>query len=107
MNRQRITRIKKMESYLDESEAAVRELAEAADRYEALMDRYYKLEAYYESPKWMEDYEADEAGQLPEDLRRGVLSEDSVYDLITEHNRLMTRLQRIVLKSLEKAGGRK
>ena len=32
----------------------------------------------------MKDYEDDEAGKLPSDLKRGVLSEDLVYDLIRE-----------------------
>ena len=40
------------------------------------------LEDYYTSGEWLEDYEADEAGLLPADLKRGVLSQDSVYDLM-------------------------
>ena len=102
MSKQRTARISKMEAYLDESEAAVRGLEEAAERYEAVMNKYYRLEDYYGSTKWIEVYEADEAGLLPADLKRGVLSEDAVYDLITDHNKLMARLQRIVLRSLEK-----
>ena len=35
----------------------------------------------------MKDYEADEAGKLPADLKRGVLSEDALFDLL-EENRL-------------------
>ena len=42
------------------------------------------LDEYYTSGKWQEDYEADEAGLLPEGLKRGVLSQDGVYDLLTE-----------------------
>lgn len=49
----------------------------------------------------MDDFEADEAGLLPADLKRGVLSEDAVYDLIVGHRELMTRLQRAVLRSME------
>lgn len=40
------------------------------------------LEAYYTSGQWREDYEADEQGLLPEDLKRGVLSQDALYDLL-------------------------
>ena len=40
------------------------------------------LEEYYTSGEWLDDYEADEAGLLPADLKRGVLSQDSVYDLM-------------------------
>ena len=45
------------------------------------------LEEYYTSGEWRNDYEADEAGLLPSDLKRGVLSQDGVYDLLTEWNR--------------------
>ena len=44
------------------------------------------LESYYFGPLWREDYEADESGLLPSDLKCGVLSEDAVYDLFTEDN---------------------
>ena len=102
MSKVQIERIKKMESYLDEAGAAITELAEAMDRYEKVQSKYYKLENYYGSTKWIDDFEADEAGKLPADLKRGVLSEDAVYNLITDHSELMERMQRAVLKSIEK-----
>ncbi len=40
------------------------------------------LEDYYTSEQWREDYEADEQGLLPDDLKRGVLSQDALYDLL-------------------------
>lgn len=43
-----------------------------------------ELTEYYENGQWMADYEADEAGLLPHDLKRGVLSEDGVYNLLFE-----------------------
>lgn len=42
------------------------------------------LDAYYTSGEWQEDYEADEAGLLPAELKCGVLSQDGLYDLLTE-----------------------
>ncbi|MBQ7060742.1 MAG: DUF4298 domain-containing protein [Clostridia bacterium] len=98
----RIDRIKAMEECLDRSAAAFKKLDEALDGYgEALAD-YRKLSDYYGSAKWMQDYEADEAGKLPKDLKRGVLSEDGVYDLITEHGELVARMARFVAESVEK-----
>ncbi len=41
-----------------------------------------ELEAYYTSPEWREDYAADEAGLLPEGLKRGVLSQDGIWNLL-------------------------
>ena len=43
-----------------------------------------RLIRYYEGGRWLRDYQLDEAGLLPRDLKRGVLSEDGVYDLLTE-----------------------
>ena len=40
----------------------------------------------------MRDYEADEAGKLPADLKRGVLSEDAVYDLLSDYDALEKQL---------------
>ena len=40
------------------------------------------LEDYYTSGQWLKDYEADEQGLLPYDLKRGVLSQDALYELL-------------------------
>lgn len=42
------------------------------------------LTAYMESGKWMEDYALDRAGLLPKELKRGVLSQDGLYNLLTD-----------------------
>ena len=41
-----------------------------------------ELEDYYESGQWLNDYEADERGELPRDLKRGVLSQDGLWELL-------------------------
>jgi GNAT superfamily N-acetyltransferase len=43
-----------------------------------------ELEAYYTGSAWKRDFAADEAGLLPRELRRGVLSEDGIYDLLED-----------------------
>ena len=43
-----------------------------------------RLSDYYSSPAWKRDYAADEAGLFPKDLKRGVLSEGGIYDLLNE-----------------------
>ena len=42
------------------------------------------LADYYFSPLWLADYAADEAGLLPPELKRGVLAEDTLYNLLTD-----------------------
>ena len=46
------------------------------------------LEEYYTGKNWKKDYEADEAGKLPADLKRGVLSEDGIYDLLERYREM-------------------
>ena len=98
----RTERIQNMERALDASAAAVKKLSEAMDEYEGAQKAIKSLFDYYGSSLRMQDYEADEAGKLPEDLKRGVLSEDAEYDLITEHRELMARLSKAVTAALEK-----
>ena len=76
-------------------------LGEALDQYESVQKQYKKLSDYYGSPRWMKDFEDDEAGKLPRDLKRGVLSEDAVYDLITENRELVIRMLRLSARALE------
>ena len=71
----RIERVEKYERLFEEACAAP-----GADP-----EKLRLLDAYYTSGAWREDYEADERGELPPDLKRGVLSQDALYDLLQEH----------------------
>jgi hypothetical protein len=48
------------------------------------------LDAYYASGEWREDYEADERGKFLPDLKRGVLSQVALYDLLEDVNGMIT-----------------
>lgn len=91
----RTERITYMERRLDEAAEAVSALEAALDRYAAVRAGLRELTAYYEGGQWMEDFEADAAGEIPRDLKRGVLSEDAVYDLLTDHDRVVRRLREL------------
>lgn len=77
-----IERIECMERMLDEVDAATRMLEHAWEAYCAKKPALKALEAYYTGPQWRQDYEDDCAGKLPAKLKRGVLSEDAVYNLL-------------------------
>ena len=98
---EQIERIQEMERCLDDSEKAIRALSEALSVFEDVLTSYRKLTEYYGSDQWMQDYEDDVAGKLPRDLKRGVLSEDAVYDLLTENRELMVRMLRMVTGALQ------
>ncbi len=98
---EQIERIQEMEACLDASEKAIRELSEALSTFETVQPKYRKLSDYYGSDLWVRDFDDDEAGKLPKDLKRGVLSEDAVYDLVTENRELLVRMLRLVTGALE------
>ena len=91
----RIERITHMESLFDKSEEVVKRLESALKDFAALEHDIAKLEAYYNSPQWRKDFEADEAGKLPKDLKRGVLSEDGIYDLLSDYQCLKDQIRTI------------
>ena len=86
-------RIKEMERRLDDAKAALDALAAALDGYEEALPWLRELEDYYGSGDWLRDFEADEAGLLPAGLKRGVLSEDALYDLLTDRDVLLRRMR--------------
>ena len=85
---ERIERIKAMEEKYDTLAAVVSQLDKAAQAYEAALPLLAQLTEYYTGGQWLADYEADEAGLLPHDLKRGVLSQDGLYDLLSELQRI-------------------
>ena len=99
----RIERIQQMEEALKLSAEAIKSLSQALDRYEAAQSAYRKLCRYYGSAQWMRDYQADESGKLPSDLKRGVLSQDAVYDLITENRELTSRMLKAAAETVKNA----
>lgn len=76
-----ILRIQKMERYLDE---ILEKKAQGGERSAEIRENLKVLETYYTGDQWLEDFERDERGELPADLKRGVLAEDTLYDLLTE-----------------------
>ncbi|MCR4919229.1 MAG: DUF4298 domain-containing protein [Prevotella sp.] len=91
-------RIREMEQRLDRASAAVMELSAALDSYEAALDGLDQLKSYYGSELWRHDLADDEAGRLPQKLKRGVLSEDAVWNLLTDNRNLRLRMQQVAAK---------
>lgn len=94
--KERINNITTMESNLDLSKAAVDELSAAFDRYLAVQDKLKALSEYYSSRQWMEDFCDDEKGLFPADLKRGVLSEDAVYNLLSDNTALIESIKKYI-----------
>ena len=74
-----IERVRNMEKTSERVEEALR----AYNKYVGFEADVKALEDYY-AGEWRHDFEMDERGALPQDMKRGVLSEDGLYDLLSE-----------------------
>lgn len=88
-------RISHMEKCLDDSRVAIDRLSRALEEYRNVQGKIRELEGYY-SGEWRNDFEDDEAGKLPPDLKRGVLSEDAVYDLLSDDREIIDDMAGII-----------
>ena len=71
-----------MESILDKATQILDEIDRLTVELESIQPEIRELEKYYTSTKWRKDLELDARGGLPADLKRGVLSEDGIYNLL-------------------------
>ncbi len=76
----RIRRIQKMEMCFDALQNTPSSHRDTAC-FRALLASFLQ---YYEGGQWLADFTLDEQGMLPRDLKRGVLSEDGVYNFLAE-----------------------
>lgn len=90
-----IERITHMEQLLEQATQAVKTLAESLDEYEAVQEALRELETYYGSEEWKKDFAADEQGLLPNNLKRGVLSEDGIWNVLEENRSIKERIKNI------------
>lgn len=77
-----IKRVTRFEALLERLNAALSEASPSMEALTSAQDAADGLSAYYESDDWKQDFAADEAGLLPKDLKRGVLSEDGIYNAL-------------------------
>ena len=73
-----------MEQYLDDILAVFREDMQKIWELEDLQGKLQALSEYYSSSLWLEDYDRDCEGAFPQDLKRGVLAQDTLYNLFDE-----------------------
>jgi len=92
-NKEQLQRIRKMEQHLVRAASALKRLSSALDKYDETKEDIAVLSAYYASNDWKQDFADDEAGRLPKNLKRGVLSEDGIWNLLEEHRELQNRIK--------------
>lgn len=93
--------ITEMETILDEHQQKLEELNGLLDFFEKHQEEYEKLIAYYYSEQRTQDLEDDENHLIPDDLKRGVLSEDGIYNFLLDHYDTGIRMMEIALKIIK------
>ena len=98
MTSKQLARIKKMEDDFNLVKEVINTLDEALYDYEAVLRRITRLTDYQESGQWLKDFEADERGELPKylELKRGVLSEDGLDNLLRDVTDIKARMLELV-----------
>ena len=79
-----IARVKLMEQYMDEVSEVLKNCPESIRENKEIRLKITELENYQKSGQWLLDYECDERGELPIGLKRGILSEDMLYNLLCD-----------------------
>lgn len=82
VHREAIDRIKKMEKCFEMLTKAEQDNPVFIIKNEELKSALCMLIHYYENGQWLHDYELDEKGLLPKNLKRGILAQDTVYDFL-------------------------
>jgi len=83
-----IHRVTHMEQLFDRLRFAAASHPETIRTDPCLKEMLTALTEYYQGGQWLADYTCDERGDLPPTLKRGVLSQDALYDLLHDIDQL-------------------
>ncbi len=97
---EQIERIKSMEEHLNKASQAVKALSDALDLYTESLESIEIIDDYLASDEWEQDFADSEAGNLPKDLKCGVLSEDGIWNVIDTNRELNAQMLEIVATHL-------
>lgn len=95
-------RIDKMEKILNNSTKLLEELEEILNKLDKDSKNYNELVKYYYSKNWAKDKEDFEKDLLPDVEAAGVLTEDSIYDMMTTSSGLAIQMLELATKMLKR-----
>lgn len=96
MDNELIVRLQEMEDRYNRVRKAVDAMYDALEDYMQVQEDIHILDQYDESGQWLKDFEADERGEIPTSAPRGILSEDALYNLLTDISALNAKLSPIL-----------
>ena len=73
-------------------------------REDAILNQYLQqLIDYYHNGQWLKDYELDEQGKIPRNLKRGILSQDALYNFFDDIKELERWIENCMRDGMAKA----
>lgn len=82
MTEKQLQNIQEMEEILNKIENFTPKAEQFLKQWQELLPEVQKLDAYYTSQQWLEDYDASNRGEIPKEMPHGVLSEDLAYNAL-------------------------
>ena len=90
-----IDRIKENEKRLDHVLLSIKKLDEALNDFEINKKNIKILNKYYGSKTWFKDKDLLESGKT-ENIKAGVLGEDTIWDLLENIDLLIAKMKKII-----------
>lgn len=81
-------RVMQMEKYFDAVQDILNKKEINIYEEAEIIEMIRSLRLYQESGQWLKDFECDEQGRISFKFKRGVLSEDGLYNLLNEIDRI-------------------
>lgn len=94
--------ISKMEDILNGHQHKVDEIFENLNYIENHKEEYKSLIEYYYSEQRNQDLKDEENNLIPKTLNRGVLSEDAIYNLMTDYYDLSLKMLEVAAEILKR-----
>lgn len=79
LSQSRLNHLQAMEQHFNKLNQFCRKIELFQQEWQTILPSLQALDDYYRQD-WRADYEADERGEIPSDISRGVLSQDGLYD---------------------------
>ena len=97
----RLENITKMENILNRTDGLIAEMEKILEKWEQNEQDFNELMNYYTGEERWKDLEDDRLNIIPQDLPRGVLSEDAVFNSYGNRKDLLIKMIKLGVAGLE------
>lgn len=97
----RLENITKMENILNRTDELISEMQKLLEKWEQNQQDFNELMNYYIGEERWKDLEDDRLKIIPQDLPRGVLSEDAVFNIYGNRKDLLIKMIKLGVAGLE------